>query len=149
MKLEIELDLNKIDYDAINKQIVEKIANMDLAANYNFKYKIENKIDEEVDLCVSEFFRTRRWGNLNNSSKEDMLCMLKSKAQSMIDPHVQNIIYQIPSEEMNKIIMDLIPKVLVDLLSNHLKGVLTSYWYESSETLINEVDNRIRNSMRY
>ena len=26
MKLEIELDLNKIDYDAINKQIAEKVA---------------------------------------------------------------------------------------------------------------------------
>ena len=30
MKLEIELDLNKIDYDAINKQIAEKVAELNI-----------------------------------------------------------------------------------------------------------------------
>ena len=34
MKLEIELDLNKIDYDAINRQIQAKIANMKLEETY-------------------------------------------------------------------------------------------------------------------
>lgn len=33
MEIKIDLDLNKIDYDAINKQIVEKITEMDLAEN--------------------------------------------------------------------------------------------------------------------
>lgn len=34
MKLEIELDLNKIDYDSINNQILEKLSGMDIAEIY-------------------------------------------------------------------------------------------------------------------
>ena len=34
MKLEIELDLNKIDYDAINKQIAEKVAELNIKEEY-------------------------------------------------------------------------------------------------------------------
>ena len=145
MEIKIDLDLNKIDYDAINKQIVEKIADMDLAAN--FKYKIENRINEEVELCVSDFFRTRRWGELNFSSQKDMQDMLYDKARELINPHVTNIISQVSDEEFNKIIADLIPKVLVDLLTSHLKSVLYSYYDQSSETIINEATNRIRSCL--
>lgn len=147
MEIKIDLDLNKIDYDAINKQIVEKIAEMDLAENYNFKYKIENRINEEVEQCVTDFFRTRRWGELNTSTKDEMNRMLYNKVQSLINPHVANIISQVPDEEFNKIIADLIPKVLVDLLTSHLKSVLYSYYDQSSETIINEAANRIRSCL--
>lgn len=147
MEIKIDLDMNKIDYDAINKQIQEKITEMDLVTNYNFKYKIERKIDEEVEQCVTEFFRTRRWGELNSSTKDEMNRMLYNKAESLIKPHVANIIGQVPEEEMNKIIVDLIPKVLVDLLSSHLKSVLYSYYDQSSNAIISEAANRIRSSI--
>lgn len=147
MEIKIDLDMNQIDYDAINKQIQKKIEEMDLSANYNFKYKIENKINEEVEQCVAEFFRTRRWGDLNNSSKEEMNRMLYNKAESLIYPHVDNIISQIPEEEMDKIIADLIPKVLVDLLSKSLRDTLIGYWNVSSEAIISDAADRIRSSM--
>lgn len=149
MEIKIDLDLNKIDYDAINKQIVEKIAEMDLTTNYNFKYKIVNKIDEEVGRTVDEYFRSRRWGDLNDRSRQDMNEMLYSKTKALIEPHVSNIIRQIPQEEMDKIIMDLIPKVLVDLLSRSLKDTLINYWTISSENIIAEASNRIRSSRDY
>lgn len=73
--------------------------------------------------------------------------MLYNKVQSLINPHVVNIISQVPDEEFNKIIADLIPKVLVDLLTSHLKSVLYSYYDQSSETIINEAANRIRSCL--
>lgn len=144
MEIKIDLDMNQIDYDAINKQIQEKIAEMYLATSYNFKYKIENKIDKEVEQCVTDFFRIRRWGELNSSSKEEMTRILYNKAQNLIEPHVANIIEEIPEEEMYKIIADLIPKVLVDLLTNDLKRVLYEYYNSSSESIISEAATRIR-----
>ena len=147
MEIKIDLDMNQIDYDAINKQIQEKIAEMNLADNYNFKYKIESRINKEVEQCVSEFFRTRCWGDLNDSSRREMNDMLYNKAHELIDPHIVDIISQIPEDEMNKIITDLIPKVLVDLLSRSLKDTLNGYWSYSSETIISEAANRIRSSM--
>ena len=144
MEIKIDLDMNQIDYDAINKQIQEKIAKMDLAANYNFKYKIETRIDEEVEQCVTDFFRTRRWGDLNDSSKREMSDVMYNKARQIIEPHVSDIIGKIPEDEMNKIIANLIPKVLVDILTNDLKRVLYEYYSSSSESIISEAANRIR-----
>lgn len=148
MKLEIDLDMNHIDYDAINKQIQEKIADMDLATNWDIGHKIRLKIDEEIEDCVTkEFFRTTRWSTLNDSTKTELSSMLYRKAKEIIDPHVTDIINQIPEEEMNKIIADLIPKVLVDLISLSLRDTLIGYWNTSSETLIAEATNRIRSYM--
>ena len=52
MKLEIELDLNKIDYDAINKQIQDKIADLNIQETYDIKSKVDNKIEELIDRDV-------------------------------------------------------------------------------------------------
>lgn len=147
MEIKIDLDMNKIDYETINKKLVEKIADMDLYAKYNFKYTIDSKIDEEVKQCVTEFLRTRRWGDFNNSSKEEMRNVLYGKIKELIEPHVNNIIAQIPEEEMNKIIIDLIPKVLVDLLSQSLKDTLIGYWNTSSQTIISEAAHRIKSNI--
>ena len=144
MEIKIDIDINKIDYDAINKQISEKIAEMDLAANYNFKYKIENRIDEEVANTVSEFFRAYRWGTLTDSVRSDMKDMVFTMVRQIINPHVENLIAQIPQEEMNNIIIDLIPRVLVDIMSNSLKDTLYSYWNNSTEAIINRATTEIR-----
>ena len=73
MKLEIELDLNKIDYDAINQQIREKIANMDLANHYQLDSKINRMVHDEVNAKVTTYLQSGGWyGNLNNESKKEI-----------------------------------------------------------------------------
>ena len=57
MKLEIELDLNKIDYDAINKQIQNKIKEMDLNTVYSINSKINNTVRVEVESEIESYFR--------------------------------------------------------------------------------------------
>ena len=147
MKLEIELDLNKIDYDAINQQIQEKIADMNLAETWNFKYKIENKINEEVEQCVSEFFRSRRWGDLNNYSTNEMNQMLINKCKELIEPHVTETVSQIPEEELHKIISDLLPRVLMDTLSSTIGNVFSYYNYNSQDTTMKICEERIQNAL--
>ena len=57
MKLEIELDLNQIDYAAINKQIQDKIAEM----NIREEYKIDNVARMEWTYTItSEDLRAMR-----------------------------------------------------------------------------------------
>ena len=41
MQLTIDLDLNKIDYDSINKQIMDKISAMNVADMYQISNRIE------------------------------------------------------------------------------------------------------------
>lgn len=58
MKLEIELDLNKIDYDAINKQIAEKIAALDIKEIYDVESKINSKITNLIKQEVDESYNS-------------------------------------------------------------------------------------------
>lgn len=57
MKLEIELDLNKIDYDAINNQILEKLSGMDIAEIYQINQVVGSAIRGRVDDIINEYFR--------------------------------------------------------------------------------------------
>ena len=58
MKLEIELDLNKIDYDAINKQIAEKVAELNIKEEYDIESKINNKITSIVNKDVDDSYNS-------------------------------------------------------------------------------------------
>ena len=58
MKLEIELDLNKIDYDAINKQIAEKVAELNIKEEYDIESKISNKITSIVNKEVDDSYNS-------------------------------------------------------------------------------------------
>ena len=99
MKLEIELDLNKIDYSAINEQIQEKIKDIDLEKVYQINYKISRNISENVENIVKDHLCKRGWGNeLNNSTSQLVREEIRYKIQEMVTPIVNNIFDKISFE---------------------------------------------------
>lgn len=66
MKLEIDLDLNQIDYEAINKQIQEKIDAMDIKDMYQLNSKIEYMIKDKVEGAVNNYLTGGVWCGLND-----------------------------------------------------------------------------------
>ena len=72
MKLEIDLDLNQIDYEAINKQIQAKIDNMDIKDMYSLDSKVEYMIKDKVERAVNGYLTGGVWQGLNNSSKREI-----------------------------------------------------------------------------
>lgn len=144
MKLEIELDLNKIDYDAINKQVQEKIADMDLEKSYSINSRIGSKIQEEVDREVGHYLRYKSWGgNLNDKAQRDINDEIMRHIQELVKSNVEEVISQIPTEELNKLISDLIPKVLMDLLISNVGNVFYNYCEESRSTTLQMCEDRI------
>ena len=142
MKLEIDLDLNKIDYDAINKQIQEKIEKIDLENKYPLNVKIENKVVEETDKYVNNYLCCNKWGDLNVSSKQKIESKIDKTITELIHPHIKNIFEQIPQDELNKIISDMIPKILIDLISSQLKNMLSQYYFQAEETTRQLCENK-------
>lgn len=145
MKLEIDLDLNQIDYEAINKQIQDRISAMDLKKEYQISSKIDSQIRENTDREVNYYFRNGTWGGLNESSKREIKDEITKNIRELIKPHVESIFSQIPQEELNEIISELLPKVLMDMISSQMKDMLTSYYYSTQNTLMQICDDRIRN----
>ena len=147
MEMRINLDMNNIDYDAINKQIQEKIAEMDLTKSYDFKYRIDSKIDQEISDLVAYHLKSSKWGNLTERSKKEINDTIYNEIRKLVEPEIDAIFSKIPEEELNKIISDLIPKVLVDLLSTALKDTLLGYWNMSRDFIIHDAADMIKGSM--
>ena len=143
MKLEIELDLNQIDYDAINKQIQDKIADMDLHKEYNISSKIDSKIREEVEERVNRYLGYSSWSGLNDSSKREIKDEITKNIRELIKPHVENIFNQIPQEELDAIVSELIPKVLVDIFTSEMKDMIANYYYSSQNSIMQFCEDRI------
>ena len=143
MKLEIDLDLNQIDYETINKQIQNRIAAMDLNKEYRISSKIDSQIRESTDREVNYYFRNGTWGGLNESSKREIKDEIAKNIRELIKPHVESIFSQIPQEELNELISELLPKVLMDIISSQMKDILTSYYYSTQNTLMQFCDDRI------
>lgn len=144
MKLEIELDLNKIDYDAINKQIQEKLSEMDLSKTYSISSKIDRQIREEVEQRVNSHIGNNSWGGLNNATRKDIKNEITNIIKEILKPQIENIINQIPQEELDNLISELIPKIFVDMITSQMKDVLSSYYF-SIDTRIHQIcENKIR-----
>lgn len=149
MKLEIELDLNKIDYDEINKQIQEKIANMDLKESYSIDSKINSKIKEDIDKEVGSYLRSRGWnGNFNDATQRTISDEIRATINSLIKDTVENVINKIPKDELDKLISDLIPKVLVDIITNNIGSSYYSYCEQSRSTILQICEDRINCILR-
>ena len=150
MKLEIELDLNKIDYDAINKQIQEKLENMNLEETYQINSRINSKIDEEVESKIRLYLTKRGWGceDLNDTVKTDVLDEINRDIKSVVEPIVDEVFSKISSEDLNKLISDLRPKILIDVIMNNTGSSFYSYCEDSRATTLNIAEDRIRQMLQ-
>lgn len=147
MKVEIELDLNKIDYDAINQQIQEKIASMDLEKEYNFRYKIESKIKEEVENRVRS--NMNGWyGGLNEDTKRNIKDEISYNIKETVSPIVSDVLGQITQEEFNSIIRELLPTIFMNVLMTDMGMMFHNYYCNMNADIMSQCENRIASIFR-
>ena len=156
MKLEIELDLNKIDYDAINKQIAEKVAALEIKDMYDVETRIDNKIsslvENEVDLSYNHYLE-RYW----HSPTDDGNKLIDTITKAEIENRTKKIMEDIFTNEYNEdtlreVMLKMIPDVFAYTLFEKLDTALcrkSSSYYNSIHNLVRgEIDCKI-NRMRY
>ena len=147
MKLEIELDLNKIDYDAINQQIQEKITSMDLSKEYNISYKIESKIREEVESKVRS--NMNDWyGGLNNNTKKNINDEISKCIRETVSPIVDGEISKISQEDFNSIIRELLPVIFMNVLMTDMGSMFSNYYCTMNADIMNQCESRIASIFR-
>lgn len=147
MKLEIELDLNKIDYDAINQQIQEKIESMDLAKTYNIGYKIESKVREEVENKVRS--NMNGWyGGLNDNTKRTINDEISKDIRETVTPIVSDTLSKISQEEFNSIIRELLPVIFMNVLMSDMGSMFNNYYCSMNADIMNQCESRIASIFR-
>ncbi len=156
MKLEIELDLNKIDYDAINKQISEKIAALDIKEMYDVESKINNKITNLIKQEVDESYNSyleRYWSGATSEGRN----LIQSMTKTEIENRTKNIIEEIFTNEYNEdamreTMLKMIPSVFTSILFSRIESTLFtkeySYYNQIHDMVKNEIDSAIH-KVRY
>ena len=158
MKLEIELDLDKIDYDAINKQIIEKVAAVDIKDVYDIESKINSKIHNLVYAAVEDAYSeylSRYWGG-NRATKEGKQFIndvITNEIKSRTEKVVEDVFANEYSEEViREVTLKMIPNVFAYVLFERFKDSLhmsdINYQEMVHHMIKDEIESKI-NDMRY
>ena len=152
MKLEIELDLNKIDYDAINKQIAEKVAELNIKEEYDIESKISNKItsivNKEVDDSYNSYIK-KYWSCPTSEGKK----LIESISKSEIENRTKKVMEEIFSTEYNEetlreVMLKIIPDVFASILFRRMESALfileKNYYNQIYNMVRGEINSRIR-----
>ena len=144
MKLEIDLDLSKIDYDSINEQIKQKIKDLDIASVYTIDDRIKNELNAQITQTINENMYRNYWSNeLDDKTNRHIQDELKVLIKEAITPSVNNVFNKISEEEIEKMILDILPKALVMLLIDNLKGSLYSLQNDQTYLMESVIENHI------
>lgn len=156
MKLEIELDLNKIDYDAINKQIAEKVAALDVKDMYDVVSKINNKITSLVNKEVDDSYNSyldRYWSGATSDGRN----LIETMTRTEIENHTRKVIEEIFANDYNEdamreVMLKMIPDIFASILFKRMESALfTKEWdyYDRIQSMTRSlIDDKI-NRMRY
>lgn len=153
MEIKIDLDMNKIDYDAINKQIQEKIASLDIKDMYNVETRIDNKIsnliDNEVDITYNKYIKKSFWddGTTDNGRK-----LIEDIIKTEIEKCANKVIEEIGEEQLREIMFEYLPDVFATLLFEKMRSALFSSEHNYRSETYNMVRSQIDSAfsrMRY
>ena len=144
MKLEIDLDLNKIDYDSINEQIKQKIKDLDITNVYTIDDRIRNELDAQISQIIRQNMYRNYWSDtLDSKTERHIQDELKILIKETMTPSVNNVFDKISEEEIEKMILDILPKALVMLVIDNLKGSFYSLQNDQMGLMESVIENHI------
>ena len=146
MKLEIELDLNKIDYEAINQQIKHKLEELNIEEHYRIKDSIKNEIKNQVqeivknNMCDGYYWSERADTNTRNAITNELKALIIETLQPAINKYFDDL----PEEQIDRLIADLMPKIFLSRLKEKCDDIIYQSIRQQDELnlqyLINEID---------
>ena len=148
MKLEIDLDLNKIDYDSINEQIKQKIEDLDIAKIYTISDRIQDELNAQISQAIRQNMYRNYWSDaLDSKTERHIQDELRILIKEAMTPSVNNIFNKISEEEIEKMILDILPKALVMLVIDNLKGSFYSLQNDQMSLMESVIENHINNRL--
>lgn len=149
MKLEIELDLNKIDYESINQQIYNRLSDIDITEVYQINQVVGSAIRGRVDDIINDYFRNGYgWGNLSSNARSDVNEVIRENIQEAVKPMVEEAFNKFAPGELESIIYRLIPNVMVNLMVTGMRDTIQNSFYSHEAQILNQATELIESRLR-
>lgn len=130
MKVEIDIDMSRIDYDSINAQIKEKLENLAPEDIFSKYYKTDSDISEYIEKYLrdgSENYIVRQgwWGN-NTEAEDKIQSIAKEIITAKVSEVCNNILATMPEKDLQELVYKILPHVFVDALYGKIMSSLHS-----------------------
>lgn len=145
MQLNVTIDIDRIDYDSINRQIKEKIEDMKLEKIFPFEDMFRNYLGQRINTFLDDYIG-RRYGEDEATYKtQEMVnnCM-REGIKEHIDEFADKFFEKISNEELNEMIISIFPSILSLYLYDKIQ-MKASESYCSFQDAINSITNSIIN----
>ena len=117
---------------------------MDIASVYTIDDRIKNELNAQITQTINENMYRNYWSNeLDDKTNRHIQDELKVLIKEAITPSVNNVFNKISEEEIEKMILDILPKALVMLLIDNLKGSLYSLQNDQTYLMESVIENHI------
>lgn len=119
---------------------------MDITSVYTINDRIRNELNTQISQIIRDNMYRNYWSNeLDDKTTRHIQDELRILIKEAITPSVNNVFNKISEEEIEKMILDILPKALVMLLVDNLKGS----FYSLQNDQINMIESVIENHINY
>lgn len=139
MKVEIDIDMSRIDYDSINAQIKEKLENLAPEDIFSKYYKTDSDISEYIEKYLRDgsenYIVKRGWWSNNTEAEDKIQSIAKEIITAKVSEVCNNILATMPEKDLQELVYKILPHVFVDALY----GKIMSSLYSSEGNLMCDV----------
>ena len=140
MKVEIDIDMSRINYDSINEQIKEKLENLTPTDIFSRYYKtdddISRYIERHLDECSGDYMVNQGWWS-NSAAKQNIQDIAKRIITDKMQKICDDIFLTMTDEELQRLVYDIFPNVFVQAMYDKVAHVLYSSESQTSYDMQN------------
>ena len=133
MKVEIDIDMSKIDYDSINAQIKEKLDSLTPSDIFKRYYKTDDDISRYIEKHLDEgsksYMVNQGWWSSNSDARQNIQNIAKEIITDKMQKICDDIFATMTEEELQKLVYDIFPKIFVQAMYDSITYAL----YNSEE----------------
>lgn len=121
---------------------------MDITNIYTIDDRIRNELDTQISQAIRDNMYRNYWSNeLDDKTTENIQNELRILIKEAITPSVNNIFNKISEKEIEKMILDILPKALVALIIDNLKGSFYSFQNDQISLMESVIESHINNRL--
>lgn len=129
MKVEIDIDMSRIDYDSINEQIKEKLENLTPSDIFSRYYKTDDDISRYIERRLDEgsenYMVNQGWWS-NGTAKQNIQDIAKRIITDKMQKICDDIFATMTDEELQRLVYDIFPNIFVQAMYDKVTHVLYS-----------------------
>lgn len=131
MKVEIDIDMGKIDYDAINEQIREKLEDLNPTDIFNRYYKTDSDISAYIENYLeqgsNQYIVNKGWWSNSSEAKNKIEQIAKSIITVKVQEVCDGILATMSEKELQELVYKILPNVFVNTMYEKILSALYNH----------------------